>query len=72
MAHITTTPRFVTPWFSTAGLVQRILLGLGAAEQRRRLAQLDDTQLRDIGVTREDARTEANRPVWDVPQSWLR
>lgn len=49
-----------------------LTLGLGAARQRRRLAELDDALLRDIGLTRQDALAEARRPVWDVPQSWLR
>ena len=31
---------------------------------RRALLQLTDRQLRDIGVTREEAMREANRPVW--------
>lgn len=55
-----------------AGLVRRLSLGLGVRRQRRRLAELDDAQLRDIGLTREAARAEADRPVWDVPQTWLR
>ncbi|MBL3570731.1 DUF1127 domain-containing protein [Rhodovulum sp. BSW8] len=55
-----------------AGLVKRILLGLSAARQRRQLVELDDRQLRDIGLTAEEARAEARRPAWDVPQSWLR
>lgn len=54
------------------GLLKRLSLGLGAARQRRRLAELDDDMLRDIGLTREDARAEARRPIWDVPQTWLR
>lgn len=53
-------------------LLKRIVLGLGAMRQRRRLASLDDAMLRDIGLTREAARAEAERPIWDVPQSWLR
>lgn len=38
--------------------------------QRRRLAQMDDAALDDIGVTRQEARDEARRPVWDVPHHW--
>ncbi|WP_267964413.1 DUF1127 domain-containing protein, partial [Rhodovulum sulfidophilum] len=34
--------------------------------------ELDDRQLRDIGLTAEQARAEARRSAWDVPQSWLR
>ena len=37
------------------------------ANQRRALRELDDQQLRDIGLTRADALREAGRPFWDVP-----
>ncbi len=36
--------------------------------QRRELANLSDKQLSDIGTTRGDARIEANRPFWDLPE----
>jgi uncharacterized protein YjiS (DUF1127 family) len=49
------------------------LLGLlGCGRSRRRLAELDDRMLRDVGLTREEAGREAGRPVWDVPRHWLR
>ena len=34
--------------------------------QRLALARLDDHALEDIGLTREEARAEANRPIWDA------
>lgn len=37
---------------------------------RRALAALDEAALNDIGVSFRDAQTEANRPFWDVPQTW--
>ncbi|GFE65621.1 DUF1127 domain-containing protein [Litoreibacter roseus] len=40
--------------------------------QRRALLQLDETQLKDIGITAAEAETEANRPVWDAPSYWDR
>ncbi|MBZ0124420.1 MAG: DUF1127 domain-containing protein [Roseovarius sp.] len=39
--------------------------------QRRALARLDSRALDDIGISRTEARQEASRPVWDVPQSWI-
>lgn len=39
---------------------------------RTRLAVLDDHLLRDIGLTPEQARTEADRPFWDAPPHWHR
>lgn len=37
---------------------------------RRALARLDTRALADIGVTRDAADLEAQRPIWDVPHSW--
>ncbi len=34
--------------------------------QRRRLAELDDRLLRDIGVTRSRALAEASKPWWTL------
>jgi len=51
-------------------------IGLMAAfalyRSRRDLAKLDAAQLSDIGLSHSDARKEAVRPVWDVPQNWLK
>lgn len=44
--------------------------GPALARQRRALAQLDDHLLRDIGLDRHAAWSEAVRPVWDVPRHW--
>ncbi|MDA8747920.1 DUF1127 domain-containing protein [Litoreibacter sp.] len=38
--------------------------------QRRALAALDDTQLLDLGLTRDEALREANRSIWDAPNHW--
>lgn len=43
---------------------------LALSRQRRRLAQLDAAQLRDIGLTREQAADEARRYFWDAPAHW--
>lgn len=42
---------------------------VSVAHQRRALAALDDALLADLGLTRAEAETEANRPVWDMPQT---
>lgn len=39
-------------------------------KQRKALVRLDDRMLKDLGVTREQANSEAGRPVWDVPNHW--
>jgi uncharacterized protein YjiS (DUF1127 family) len=39
---------------------------LHAIETRRRLAEMDERMLRDIGVTRSEALEEAARAPWDI------
>lgn len=43
----------------------RLLAWQRVARERRRLLDLDDRILKDIGVTREQAQYEALRPFWD-------
>jgi len=43
---------------------------LGLARQRTALAHLDQHLLDDLGITRDEARAEASRPIWDVPSNW--
>ena len=38
--------------------------------QRKALVRLDDTALRDMGLSRSDAQIEARRAAWDVPANW--
>lgn len=37
------------------------------AEQRRKLALLDEFALHDLGLSRADALRESERPFWDDP-----
>ncbi|MDH3263381.1 MAG: DUF1127 domain-containing protein [Paracoccaceae bacterium] len=55
-----------------AGFLARISMALAALRQRRALAALPPERLRDIGISPEAARREAERPAWDVPAHWLR
>ncbi len=49
------------------------LLRVMAMERsRRRLGDLDDHLLRDVGITPAEARREAERPTWNAPDHWLR
>jgi len=43
---------------------------LSLRRQRRTLARLDDRALADIGITREQAKAEAARLIWDAPEFW--
>ena len=49
-----------------AGLTAR----LAVWKQRRTLKVLDDSALKDIGLTRREANAEARRTFWDAPESW--
>ncbi len=40
--------------------------------QRRALKALDARALDDVGLSRHAAQQEANRPIWDAPESWRR
>lgn len=71
MIRTLTTPAGVcTP--RRRGVVARILAWLELATQRRRLAELDERMLSDIGITREAALAEARRPIWDLPRQAAR
>ena len=56
------------------GSLLRILHGLGRAyrlgreryRQRRHLMEMDNRELKDIGITRERAEEEARKPFWKV------
>lgn len=53
-------------------LFTRLVAMLTVRAERRRLADLDDATLRDIGLSRDQAMREALRPMWDVPPRWRR
>jgi uncharacterized protein YjiS (DUF1127 family) len=55
------------------GLVRlpaRIRVAADVARSRRRLHLLDDHLLRDVGLTRTEAMSEAARSAWDAPAHW--
>lgn len=52
------------------GLVARVLSLLALQRQRRSLANLDARLLADVGLTREQAHAEMERPIWDAPPNW--
>ncbi len=45
---------------------QRLAAWSRVASERRRLLELDEHILRDIGLTPEEAYREASRPFWDA------
>lgn len=42
----------------------------GVWRQRQVLKTLDAERLSDLGLTRDQAQTEARRPLWDAPRTW--
>lgn len=55
-----------------AGALKWVAAALTTHRSRVDLRNLDDHMLKDIGVTRQQAATEADRPIWSVPGHWLR
>ena len=71
--------RFSTPEFflartriSQSGLVARTKTAFSVWRERQHLSRLDDHLLKDIGKSRAQAMTEADRAIWDAPDRWLR
>ena len=52
-------------------IVSRVISALKLARTRQSLSKLDDRMLADVGLTREEARHEYERPLWDAPRSWI-
>ena len=50
----------------------RLLTLMSLGRSRRRLGDLEEHLLRDIGLTRAEARQEAEKPIWNAPSHWLR
>ncbi len=49
-----------------AGWLAWLAEAMRAVSTRRRLAQMDDRMLKDIGLTRSEALEEADRAPWDI------
>jgi uncharacterized protein YjiS (DUF1127 family) len=52
------------------GLFARIRTAAALWHQRRALLEMGPHQLRDIGISPDEALAEARRPIWDVPPAW--
>lgn len=49
-----------------------ILRVIALWRSRRALRALSPEQLRDVGISAQQAQAEAARPIWDAPESWTR
>jgi uncharacterized protein YjiS (DUF1127 family) len=71
MATFTTNSPFSgVTLLSRLAIVSLFGLAIAARKQRDALKKLDETALRDLGLTRAEADAESSRPIWDVPASW--
>lgn len=68
MAHILHIPHSRRRGLSLPRLAEVVAL----YRQRRALARLDASRLEDLGLSREEALREADKPIWDVPPHWHR
>ena len=57
-------------WPRSRGLFDFARHAAAVRRQRAALQRLDDAALKDLGLTRNQADTEAKRPIWDVPETW--
>lgn len=56
--------------FARIAILGPVIDMIRLARQRRQLAGLDADRLEDIGISEAQARTEATRPFWDIPDYW--
>ena len=47
-----------------SSLARTVEIWLVRRDRRQELSSLDDKQLKDVGISREDARREAGKPFW--------
>lgn len=64
--HVLTRPVLRRRPRVSAGWLAWLAAILHAIESRRRLAEMDDRMLQDIGISRSDALEEAARAPWDL------
>lgn len=51
-------------WWRMCGLIDMLFAWYQRARQHRALLTLDDCILKDISISRADAKLEANKPFW--------
>lgn len=52
------------------GMVGRIMAARRVRKEMQRIAEYDARLLDDVGLTRHDALSAAQTPIWDVPAHW--
>ena len=57
---------------SISTILHNVLNRIKMQRSRHRLSQLDAKALRDIGLSQTEANREAQKPIWDAPNHWLK
>ncbi|MBT4568526.1 MAG: DUF1127 domain-containing protein [Marinovum sp.] len=57
---------------SISTIILNVLNRIKMQSSRHRLSQLDAKALRDIGLSQAEANREAQKPIWDAPNHWLK
>lgn len=57
---------------SISTILHNVLNRIKMQRSRHRLSQLDAKALRDIGLSQAEANREAQKPIWDAPNHWLK
>lgn len=65
--YVLSTPAIQGRTARKTGFWARVWTAITVQNERQELAGLDDHMLNDIGMTREQAEAEAQRPIWDLP-----
>ncbi|MBV9786387.1 MAG: DUF1127 domain-containing protein [Acidisphaera sp.] len=69
MEVINTAAPFVRIGRVVAGVWGAFVHALAVNAERRQLANLDDADLKDLGISRSQAVFEASRPIWDLGEA---
>lgn len=54
---------------SLRGTLREMALAKSVMRERKALEKMSDSELKDIGITREQADFEARRALWDIPSN---
>lgn len=49
-----------------------LMTAMDVWRSRQQLNSLEPHMLEDIGIAAKNAKSEASRPIWDVPAHWLK
>ena len=53
-------------------LVHKFMAMIKLSRQHRTLSLLDESQLRDVGISKSQANQDSRRLAWDAPHHWYK